>query len=84
MRVSGERRNGYGGDHRLPAIVAAAHRAAEQSAKSQPRCARDLDADADLFVQVEQAALSLASMVAQLRSGAYRTPDQGLHSPREK
>jgi multimeric flavodoxin WrbA len=44
----------------------------------------DLDADEDTFVQVEQAALSLASMVKQIRSGAYRAPDGGLHSPREK
>jgi multimeric flavodoxin WrbA len=44
----------------------------------------DLDADADVFVQVQQAALSLANMVQQLRSGAYRAPNAGLHSPREK
>jgi hypothetical protein len=44
----------------------------------------DLDADADVFVQVQQAALSLANMVQQLRTGAYRAPNAGLHSPREK
>ena len=44
----------------------------------------DLDADEALFVQARHAALSLANMVAQLRSGAYRAPDAGLHSPREK
>ena len=44
----------------------------------------DLDADEDTFVQVQQAALSLANMVAQIRSGAYQAPNQGLHSPREK
>lgn len=44
----------------------------------------DLDADEDIFVQVHQAALSLANMVQQLRSGAYRAPNAGLHSPREK
>jgi hypothetical protein len=44
----------------------------------------DLDADQDVFVQVQQAALSLANMVQQLRSGAYRAPNAGLHSPREK
>jgi multimeric flavodoxin WrbA len=44
----------------------------------------DLDADEDTFVQVEQAALSLAQMVGQIRSGAYRAPNAGLHSPREK
>ena len=44
----------------------------------------DLDADAELFTQVDHAALSLAAMVAQLRSGSYRAPNAGLHSPREK
>jgi len=44
----------------------------------------DLDEDKELFVQVQQAALSLANMVQQLRSGAYRAPNAGLHSPREK
>jgi hypothetical protein len=44
----------------------------------------DLDADEDTFVQVQQAALSLANMVKQIRSGAYQTPNAGLHSPREK
>jgi len=44
----------------------------------------DLDADPDTFVQVRNAALSLAAMVQQLRSGSYRAPDAGLHSPREK
>ena len=44
----------------------------------------DLDADQDTFVQVDQAALSLANMVTQIRSGAYRAPNTGLHSPREK
>lgn len=44
----------------------------------------DLDADADLFTQVEHAALSLATLTAQLRAGTYHSPDEGLHSPREK
>jgi multimeric flavodoxin WrbA len=44
----------------------------------------DLDADTDLFVQVEQMAMSLANMVAQLRSGKYEAPNRGLHNPREK
>ncbi|MGQ0524657.1 MAG: flavodoxin family protein [Betaproteobacteria bacterium] len=44
----------------------------------------DLDDDKELFVQVEQAALSLANMVHQIRTGAYRAPNAGLHSPREK
>jgi len=45
---------------------------------------QDLDEDEDLFVQVQQAALSLANMVQQIRAGAYRPPNAGLHSPREK
>lgn len=44
----------------------------------------DLDADPAIFTQVEQAALSLAALTGQLRSGAYRAPNDGLHSPREK
>lgn len=44
----------------------------------------DLDADEALFVQVQQAALSLANMVQQMRTGTYRPPHAGLHSPREK
>jgi hypothetical protein len=35
-------------------------------------------------VQVRNAALALAKMVLQIRSGAYQRPDRGLHSPREK
>jgi multimeric flavodoxin WrbA len=44
----------------------------------------DLDADPDLFTQVQQAALSLANMVQQIRSGQYKAPNAGLHSPKEK
>lgn len=45
---------------------------------------QDLDTDTGLFAQVQNAALSLAEMVRQLRSGAYRAPGAGLHNPREK
>jgi multimeric flavodoxin WrbA len=44
----------------------------------------DLDADEETFVQVQNAALSLANMVNQIRTGAYQAPQAGLHSPREK
>jgi multimeric flavodoxin WrbA len=44
----------------------------------------DLDADPDTFTQVGNAALSLAAMVKQIRSGEYKSPNAGLHSPREK
>ena len=44
----------------------------------------DLDADPDLFTQIEHAALSLATMTRQLRTGAYVSPSAGLHPPREK
>lgn len=44
----------------------------------------DLDADPALFVQVEQAARSLVNLVGQIRSGAYESPNAGLHPPREK
>lgn len=44
----------------------------------------DLDADPDTFVLVRNAALALAEMVAQIRSGKVRPPDENLHSPREK
>ncbi|MGD9904785.1 MAG: flavodoxin family protein [Vicinamibacterales bacterium] len=43
-----------------------------------------LDDDPDLFVQVEQAARSLAALTADIRSGHYRSPAAGLHSPKEK
>ncbi len=45
---------------------------------------QDLDADFELFTQVQNAALSLVEMVRQLRSGEYCAPDAGLHRPREK
>ena len=44
----------------------------------------ELDADPDAFTLVTNTALSLASMVAQIRSGHYVPPDKNLHSPREK
>jgi len=44
----------------------------------------DLDADPDIFTQVGNAALSLAAMVKQIRSGEYKAPDAGLRRPREK
>ena len=43
-----------------------------------------LDAQPETFVQVENAAKSLASMVRAIRSGAYRAPDAGLRNPRQK
>lgn len=44
----------------------------------------DLDADPATFAQVTNAALALADMVAQIRSGAFRSAGRDLHSPREK
>src|SRR4051812_9292033 len=44
----------------------------------------DLDADNDLFARVNNAALSLAEMVRQLRTGQYVAPDRNLHEPSEK
>ncbi len=44
----------------------------------------DLDKDEALFTGVNNAALSLANMVTQLRTGSYRAPDDGLQDPREK
>jgi hypothetical protein len=35
-------------------------------------------------VQVENAAKSLARLVRDIRSGAYRAPDAGLRNPRQK
>ncbi len=43
-----------------------------------------LDKDEDLFVEVAQAAMSLTTMVGQLRSGEYHAPDEGQRAPREK
>ena len=44
----------------------------------------DLDADEIIFAQARNSALSLASLVRQIRAGEYRAPDEGLHSAREK
>lgn len=44
----------------------------------------DLDKDQDLFAEVGNAALALANMVKQIRSGQYRAPDEDLRDPREK
>jgi multimeric flavodoxin WrbA len=42
-----------------------------------------LDAQPETFVQVENAAKSLANMVRAIRGG-WRAPDAGLHTPRQK
>ena len=44
----------------------------------------DLDADQDLFTEISNAALSLAAMIAQIRSGEFMPPDADLHNRREK
>jgi multimeric flavodoxin WrbA len=44
----------------------------------------DLDKDKDVFAEVKNAALALATMVKQIRSGKYHAPDEELHDPREK
>jgi hypothetical protein len=44
----------------------------------------DLDKDQDLFAEVGNAAAALANIVKQIRTGRYRSPDEGLHDPREK
>jgi hypothetical protein len=42
-----------------------------------------LDAQPDVFALVENAAISLARLVRELRAGG-RPPDAGLHNPRQK
>jgi len=44
----------------------------------------ELDKDKTLFTQIEQAALSLANLVGQMRNGTFAPPNQGLHGPRQK
>ena len=44
----------------------------------------DLDQDRAIVTQVEQAALSLSSLVQQLRDGSFEPPNAGLHGPRQK
>ena len=43
-----------------------------------------LDESPDIFLEVENAAKSLANLVGDIRSGAYRAPDAGLRHPRQK
>jgi multimeric flavodoxin WrbA len=43
-----------------------------------------LDRDKNVFVEVKNAALALANMVKQIRSGRYHAPDEKLRDPREK
>ena len=45
---------------------------------------QELDNDPDVFTEVRNAALSLASMVKQIRRGTFRAPDRGLRDPRQK
>jgi multimeric flavodoxin WrbA len=45
---------------------------------------QDLDADTDVFTLVTNAALSLASTVAQIRSDRYHPPDEHVERPRKK
>jgi multimeric flavodoxin WrbA len=44
----------------------------------------DLDADADVFEEVRNAARSLGEMVRMIRAGQYRPPDRDLEEPRPK
>ena len=44
----------------------------------------ELDQDKDVFAEVKNAALALANMVKQIRSGRYHAPDEKLRDPREK
>ena len=43
-----------------------------------------LDQDPDVFEETKNAALALAAMVRQVRSGEYRAPDAGLDDPVKK
>ena len=43
-----------------------------------------LDAQPETFVQVANAAQSLARLVRDIRSGAWHAPDAGLRNPRQK
>ena len=45
---------------------------------------QELDKDRALFIEIENAALTLANMVKQVRSGKYQAPDKGLSDPRQK
>jgi multimeric flavodoxin WrbA len=44
----------------------------------------DLDADADVFVEVANAARSLTEMIRLIRTGGYQAPDRNLEEPRQK
>jgi hypothetical protein len=43
-----------------------------------------LDGEKALFIEVENAARSLAELVRQIRAGTFRPPDAGLRDPRQK
>jgi multimeric flavodoxin WrbA len=43
-----------------------------------------LDKDEEVFAEVKNAALALASLVTQIRSGQYHAPDEKLRDPRQK
>jgi multimeric flavodoxin WrbA len=43
-----------------------------------------LDASPDVFTLVDNAAKSLANLVREMRSGAWRAPDGALRNPRQK
>src|SRR5687768_2848109 len=45
---------------------------------------QDLDRDKEIFDEVKNAALALANMVKQIRTGQYAPPDKELRDPREK
>jgi multimeric flavodoxin WrbA len=45
---------------------------------------QDLDKDTEIFEEVKNAALAVANMVKQIRSGQYVPPDRELRDPREK
>ena len=44
----------------------------------------ELDADPAVFAEVRNAALSVANLVKDMRSGKYKAPDAGLSDPRQK
>ncbi len=44
----------------------------------------NLDQDQEIFDRVENAAISVAHLAQQIRSGQYKKPNKGLHNPVEK
>jgi multimeric flavodoxin WrbA len=44
----------------------------------------ELDTDADLFTELDNAAGALCNLVTQIRTGQYKPADAGLEDPREK